>query len=59
MDAAFEATQKVYKDLGEKDPKFKAIHDSYMGFRDNAMPWLRLTEGAYDQYLGVALSARS
>lgn len=59
MDAAFEATQQVYKDLGEKDPKFKAIHDSYMGFRDNAMPWLRLTEGAYDQYLGVALSARS
>lgn len=59
MDAAFEATQQVYKDLGEKDPKFKAIHDNYMGFRDNAMPWLRLTEGAYDQYLGVALSARS
>lgn len=58
MDAAFEATQQVYKDLGEKDPKFKAIHDNYMGFRDNAMPWLRLTEGAYDQYLGVALSAR-
>lgn len=59
MDAAFEATQQVYKELGEKDPKFKAIHDNYMGFRDNAMPWLRLTEGAYDQYLGVALSARS
>ncbi|PJM87565.1 TRAP transporter substrate-binding protein [Achromobacter ruhlandii] len=59
MDAAFEAAQQVYKELGEKDPKFKAIHDNYMGFRDNAMPWFRLTEGAYDQYLGVALSARS
>lgn len=59
MDAAFEATQQVYRDLGEKDPKFKAIHDNYMGFRDNAMPWFRLTEGAYGQYLGVALSARS
>ena len=59
MDAAFEASQQVYQDLGEKDPKFKAIHDNYMGFRDHAMPWFRLTEGAYDQYLGVALSARS
>jgi len=59
MDAAFEAAQQVYKELNEKDAKFKAIYDSYMGFRDNGMPWFRLTEGAYDQYLGVALSARS
>ena len=31
MDAAFEASLQVYKDLSEKDPKFKAIHDNYMG----------------------------
>ena len=30
-----------------------------MGFRDSEMPWFRLTEGAYGQYLGVALSARA
>jgi len=59
MDAAFEASQQVYKDLGAKDPRFKALHDSYMGFRDSEMPWFRLTEGAFGQYLGVALSARS
>ncbi|WP_313625605.1 ABC transporter substrate-binding protein [Achromobacter sp.] len=59
MDAAFEASQQVYKDLGAKDPRFKALHDSYMGFRDSEMPWFRLTESAYGQYLGVALSARS
>lgn len=59
MDAAFEATQQVYKELGAKDPGFKALHDSYMGFRDSEMPWFRLTESAYGQYLGVALSARS
>ncbi len=59
MDAAFEASQQVYKDLGAKDPKFKALHDSYMGFRDSEMPWFRLTEGAFGQYLGVALSGRS
>ncbi|MDH0091899.1 ABC transporter substrate-binding protein [Achromobacter mucicolens] len=59
MDAAFEASQQVYKDLSAKDPKFKALHDSYMGFRDSEMPWFRLTEGAFGQYLGVALSGRS
>ncbi len=59
MDAAFEASQQVYKDLGAKDPRFKALHDSYMGFRDSEMPWFRLTEGAFGQYLGVALSGRS
>jgi TRAP-type mannitol/chloroaromatic compound transport system substrate-binding protein len=44
--------------LGAKDPRFKAMHDSYMGFRDSEMPWFRLTESAYGQYLGVALSGR-
>lgn len=58
MDVAFEATQQVYKDLSAKDPKFKAIHDSYMGFRDSEMPWFRLTENAYGQYVAVALSGR-
>ncbi|WP_332612208.1 TRAP transporter substrate-binding protein [Achromobacter sp. ESBL13] len=58
MDVAFEATQQVYKDLSAKDPKFRAIHDSYMGFRDSEMPWFRLTENAYGQYVAVALSGR-
>ena len=58
MDVAFETTQQLYTDLGAKDPKFKAMHDSYMGFRDSEMPWFRLTESAYGQYLGVALSGR-
>lgn len=58
MDVAFETTQQVYKDLGAKDPRFQAMHDSYMGFRDSEMPWFRLTESAYGQYLGVALSGR-
>ena len=51
--------QQQLKELGDKDPAFKALHSSYMGFRDRQMPWFRLTEGAYGQYLGVALSARS
>ncbi|MGV2898007.1 TRAP transporter substrate-binding protein [Achromobacter sp. AGC78] len=58
MDMAFEATQQVYQDLSAKDARFKAIHDSYVGFRDSEMPWFRLTENAYGQYVAVALSGR-
>jgi len=58
LDAAFDAAQAAYQEMAAKQPGFKAIHDNYMGFRDAAMPWLRLTQGAYEQYLGVALSGR-
>ena len=38
MDAAFEATQQLYKELGDKDPAFKALHSSYMGFATARCP---------------------
>jgi len=47
----------VYKEFSDKDPKFKALYENYMGFRDSVVPWFRLAEGSYDQYLGVAMSA--
>ncbi len=58
VDTAFEASEQLYKELCDKDPKFKALHDSYMGARDSSTPWFRMTASAYDQYLGVALAAR-
>lgn len=59
MDAAWETTNKVYAEFSARDPRFKALLESYMGFRDNVVPWFRVAENAYDQYLGVALSRRS
>ena len=34
----------------------KKIHDDYMGFRDAIVPWFRVAEGSYDNYLGIALA---
>jgi TRAP-type mannitol/chloroaromatic compound transport system substrate-binding protein len=58
MDASYAAAQTVYKEFSDKDPKFKALYENYMGFRDSVVPWFRLAEGSYDQYLGVAMSAK-
>jgi len=56
MDASWDASQKVYAEVNAKNPRFKAIYDNYMGYRDQLVPWFRVAEAAYDQYLGTALS---
>ena len=58
MNASFAAANAVYKEFCDRDPKFKAMHDNYMSFRDEVVPWFRVAEGAYDQFLGSALAAR-
>ncbi len=56
MDASWDAAQTVYREFNERDPAFKRIYDDYMGFRDKTVPWFRLAEGSYDQYLAAALA---
>ena len=56
MDASWDASQKVYAEVTAKNPRFKMIFDNYMGYRDQLVPWFRVAEAAYDQYLGAALS---
>lgn len=56
MDASWDAAQKVYAEVNAKHPRFKAIYENYMGYRDQLVPWFRVAEAAYDQYLGAALS---
>lgn len=56
MDASWDAAQKVYAEVNAKNPRFKAIYENYMGYRDQLVPWFRVAEAAYDQYLGAALS---
>lgn len=58
MDASFAASNEVYKEFCEKDEQFKRIYDNYMGFRDALVPWFRVAEGSYDNYLGIALANR-
>ncbi len=56
MDACWDVSNKVYAEYSAKSPRFKAIHDNYMGYRDQLVPWFRLAEASYDQYVGAALS---
>jgi len=58
MDAAFKASNELYKEFSDKNPMFKKVHENYMKFRDDTVPWFRIAEGSYDNYLGVALSGR-
>lgn len=58
MDASFQASNEVYAEFCERDPMFKKIHDDYMEFRDNIVPWFRVAEGSYDNYLGIALAGQ-
>ncbi|WP_269496701.1 TRAP transporter substrate-binding protein [Castellaniella sp. S9] len=56
MDASFKASNEVYKEFCDKNAGFKKIFDNYMAFRDGIVPWFRVAEGSYDNYLSVALS---
>lgn len=56
MDASFEASNVLFQEFCDKDPGFKKIHDSYMAFRDDLVPWFRVAEGSFDNYLGAALA---
>lgn len=59
MDASYDAAQTVYKEFCDKNPQFKTVYDNYMAFRDEVVPWFRVAEGSFDQYLGVRLTARN
>src|SRR5690625_72848 len=56
MDASFETANEVYQEFCDRDEMFKRIHDSYMEFRDDVVPWYGVAEGAYDNYLRRALA---
>ena len=58
LDAAWDAAAAQYAELSGKDPKFKTLYDSHMGMRDELVPWFKLAEAAYDQYLGATLLFR-
>lgn len=59
MDASFEASNVLYKEFCDKDERFKRIYESHMNFRDEVVPWFRVAEGSFDNYLGLALANRN
>ncbi|RIQ19681.1 twin-arginine translocation signal domain-containing protein [Bordetella avium] len=52
LDDAYDAALQMYQSFCAQNPRFKAVHDPYMAFRDDVFPWFRI-ESSYEQYLGV------
>jgi len=58
LEASWDAANLVYAEMSAKDPKFKAVHDNYMGYRDAQVPWFRVAEGSYDGFVSSMLQKK-
>jgi TRAP-type mannitol/chloroaromatic compound transport system substrate-binding protein len=51
MDACYQKSMEVYKELNESNPRFKKLYDSYMAFQDNAYLWTQVADYTMDSYM--------
>ncbi|HVR52607.1 MAG TPA: TRAP transporter substrate-binding protein [Pseudorhodoferax sp.] len=58
MDAAYKASQEVWKELSEKNPDFAAIFPQWQTFQREQVEWFRVAEAALDGYTFNAVSRR-
>ncbi len=53
MEAAFKVANDLYTETAAKNAAFKKVYDSYMGFRNESIPWMRVTENTFDDFLAT------
>ncbi len=51
LEASFAAANEVYTALSAANPRFKKVHDSYMGFRREEVLWFRVAELTFDTFM--------
>jgi TRAP-type mannitol/chloroaromatic compound transport system substrate-binding protein len=51
LDACHKAAMELYRETAGKNPKFKKVHDHYMGFLENQVLWFRVAEGNFDTFM--------
>ncbi len=51
MDASYRSANELYAETSAKNPAFKKVFDDYMKFRDEAIPWFRVTENTFDDFM--------
>ena len=51
MDACYKAAMELYKETGDKNAKFKKVHDPYMKFLEDQVLWHRVCEGNFDTFM--------
>lgn len=54
MEAAFNASNELYTELNDTNPRWKKIYDDYAAFRRDANLWFRFTEARYDSFMQAA-----
>src|SRR5690606_32183731 len=59
MEACFKESGAVYAELTASNAKFKKIYDSYMAFRDEVVPWFRVADNNFDQFMAANIGRRS
>ena len=51
MDASFKASQEVYADLNNSNPRWKKIYGDYLAFQRDQNLWFRFPEAAFDDFM--------
>jgi TRAP-type mannitol/chloroaromatic compound transport system substrate-binding protein len=51
MDTCYKAAQELYKEIGEKNPAFKKIYDSYTAFMADGYLWHQVADYTMDSYM--------
>ena len=52
--ACFKASQETFAELGDRDPRFRRVHQSWDRFRRDMQGWFRVAEDATANFLAVA-----
>ena len=55
LEGSFKAASAMYEEESAKNPKFKAIYDSWKTFRAEEAAWFALAESAMDQFFATKL----
>lgn len=51
LDASYKATNELFAEISAKNPKFKALNDSMVAFRNDQYQWHQICEATYDNYM--------
>jgi TRAP-type mannitol/chloroaromatic compound transport system substrate-binding protein len=54
MDACYAVMQDIYKDIADKNPEFKKLHDHYFAFAKDQIAWHRVAEARFDDFMAGA-----
>ena len=54
MDAAYKATQGLYAEVGEQNPRFRKVWEHWDKYRLEQAQWFRVAEDSIANYVAVA-----